>query len=202
MRRFNQVKSFKIGFEDKCIRLFVEAYNQSVIDKSIRLDWNENDITGQLHEYIEVNPLRKKNPPVTTNVEHHLSNKSVEKVRGFTSKNSRIDLRFVTFNSEDECKVFFEAKNLKEKSYALKRRYIDTGIDNFITKKYPLGFLVGYLLEGAVNPTIDGVNYLLKNKKREKEYLYSKKHDIVQYYYVSYHSGLCLKHLIFDFTVL
>jgi hypothetical protein len=95
-----------------------------------------------------------------------------------------------------------EAKNLKENDSKLKRRYIDEGIDRFVTKKYPYGFLVGYLLEGTVFPTIDGINKLLKKDNRENECLHNQKHEIVQQYFESNHSELCLKHLIFDFTAL
>ncbi|MDR2556061.1 MAG: hypothetical protein LBC64_11640 [Fibromonadaceae bacterium] len=199
---FKHISEFKDSVENKCIHLLVEAYNQSITDKLIQLNWEENDITKQLSEYIENNPLRKGNPFIMINVEHNLSKITAKKTKGFAAKSLRIDLCFATFKSEEEYKVFFEAKNLREKDSALKRRYIDTGIDNFVTEKYPQGFLVGYLLEGAVSPTIDGINNLLKKDNREKECLYPKNHKTVKYYYESNHSELCLKHLIFDFTVL
>jgi len=199
---FKHISKFKNIIENKCIHLFVDAYNKSIADKSIQLNWEENDITKHLSEQIENNSLRKKNPFIMIFVEHNLPRTSVKKTKGFATKSLRIDLCFATFKSEDEYKVFFEAKNLKEKDSALKRRYIDTGIDNFVTEKYPLGFLVGYLLEGTVSPTIDGINNLLKKDNRGKECLYPQSHKIVKYCYESNHSKLCLKHLIFDFTVL
>lgn len=199
---FKHISKFKDSVENKCIRLLVEAYNQSMTDKLIQLNWEENDITNQLVEYIENNSLKTKNPFIIINFEHNLPNVFAKKTKGFAAKNLRIDLCFATFKSEKEYKVFFEAKNLKEKDSALKRRYIDTGIDNFVTGKYPSGFLIGYLLEGSVSPTINGINDLLKKDNREKELLYPKKHKIVEYYYESNHSNLYLKHLIFDFTVL
>jgi len=173
------------------------------MDKYIQLDWDENDITNQLLQYIENNQFRSKNPSIVVNFDHPVPNTSIKKTKGYAAKEPRIDLRFVTFNFEVEYILFFEAKNLKEKNSALKRRYICTGIGNFVTRKYPKGFLVGYLLEGTVYPTIAGINNLLKIYKRENECLYSKKHDIVQFYYESNHSKIgTLKHLIFDFTVL
>jgi len=199
---FKHISKFKDRVENKCIHLLVEAYNQSIRDKLIQLDWQENDITKQLSEYIENNPIKTKSPFLIIEVEHNLPKVSAKKIKGFASKSLRIDLCFKTLKSEKEYNIFFEAKNLKEKDYALKRRYIDTGIDNFVTEKYPFGFLVGYLLEGTVSLTIEGINNLLKKDNREKEYLYSKNHKMVKYYYESNHSELCLKHLIFDFTVL
>jgi len=197
--------NFKAGFENKCIQLFVEAYNQSIRDKSIHFDWHENDITKQFHNYINKNPLRSK-WSISSNVEHHLPQDLEIKTKGFANKDLRMDMRFVKFKirifqSNKEYEVYFEAKNLKEKDSSLKRRYIDIGIGNFVKRKYPLGFLVGYLLEGAVFSVIEGgINLMLKNDNREKECLHPKKHDLVTHYYESDHSGLCLKHLIFDFT--
>ena len=199
MSKFNRIENFKMSFENKCIQLFVEAYNKSIAEKSIKPNWNENDITNQIHEYIDKSSLRTKFS-IVTNVEHHLPNNMIKKNKGFADRDLRIDLRFVKFNSEKEYRIFFEAKNLKEKDSALKRRYIDTGINNFVCKKYPHGFLVGYLLEGEVCRTIVGINRLLKNDGKANECLCNKKHEIVRHYYESNHSNLCLKHLIFDFT--
>ena len=204
---FNRIDDFKAGFEKKCIRLLVEAYNQSITEKSVKTDWNENDITGQLHKYIDINPLRAK-WLISSNVDHHLPNVLQEKEKGYADKDFRVDLRFVKFqirilSSNKEFTVFFEAKNLKANDSGLKRRYIDTGIGYFISRKYPHQFLIGYLLEGSVYSTVtEGINILLKKNNRENECLQVKKHEIAPYYFESYHSGLCLRHLIFDFTVL
>ncbi len=203
--KFNYTRNFKISFENKCIRLFVEAYNQYITEKSIQVNWEENDITSQLHEYIDKNPLRSK-WSISSNVEQHLPNHSVAKTKGFAAKDLRIDLRFVKFQmkifqSSKQHEVFFEAKRLKASDSGLKRRYIDTGIDNFTTLNYPHGFLVGYLLEGTVSSTIEnGINKLLRDDSREQECLHPQQHEIVQHYFESNHSDLCLKHLIFDFT--
>ena len=194
-------QKFKTGFEILCLKLIVAAYKNAIRNKSISLNWDENDITAQLHEYIDKSQARL-NWSINSNVEHHLPKKSIDKKKGFAAKYPRIDLRFVTINSSLEYQYFFEAKNLKEKSSALKRRYIDTGIENFNSKKY-YGCLVGYLLSGNVEITIGGINSLLVKDNREKETLckeYCKYHNS---YYESSHSNIqCLKHYIFDFTLI
>jgi hypothetical protein len=199
----NKVKNaFRIGFENRCLRLLVAAYKNAIQDKTISLDWNENDITAQLYEYINNNQIRI-NWSIISNVEQHLPKQSINKKKGFAAKFPRIDLRFVTIESKLEFQYFFEAKNLKKNSYALKRRYITTGIDNFISKKYTNGCLVGYLLEGDIENTINGINSLLVKGNRENEILgkeYCKFHDS---YFESSHSHIqYLKHYIFDFTIL
>ena len=47
-------------FKKRCTTLFSEAYEASLSNKSISLDFEENDITAILHNYIDENPKRKK----------------------------------------------------------------------------------------------------------------------------------------------
>lgn len=192
-------ENFKNAFEKKCFQLIVEAYQISLTEEIIQLDWNENDISSELHEVIKKNPLRVK-WKVSSNVEQHIP-KEITKEKGFANKFPRIDFRLTSFVSEYEFEYFFEAKNLKENDSSLKRRYIDTGIDNFVSEKYQNGSLIGYLLEGNTNEAIKGINYLLQKDKRNTEILTSivnKKHNN---YYESNHLKIgVLKHLIFDFT--
>src|SRR5690606_3196577 len=100
-----------------------------------------------------------------------------------------------------EFEYFFEAKNLKQNDSKLKRRYIKTGIDSFVSKKYENGTLIGYLLEGKIFDTVNGVNALLVKDKRDSEILKLGSNNLLKSYYESNHSKIAiLKHLIFDFT--
>lgn len=158
-------------FKERCVTLFIEAYYTSISKKSISLNFDENDITAILHNYIDENPKRLK-WSISTNPESHLFDKSVNYTKSFAAKFPRIDMRFVKNWQGVEYKYFMEAKNLKSNNSNSKRRYIKTGIDNFLTagSYYNCdGFLVGYILEGAVNDCVEGINKLLKKDKREKE---------------------------------
>lgn len=192
-------KKFRNAFEQKCYKLIVAAYQTSLTEKVIKLDWNENDISSELHRHIRENPLRLK-WKVSTNLEADVP-KDIPKVKGFSDTFPRIDFRLTSFISTYEYEYFFEAKNLKQNDSALKRRYIDTGIDNFVSKKYENGSLIGYLLDGKTNETIIGINSLLEKDKRNSETLVFKTHKLTKTYYESNHSEIgTLKHLIFDFT--
>lgn len=83
----------------------------------------------------------------------------------------RIDINIVSwsFQKDIELEYFFEAKNLSEKNWYKKsgakvdassyqRRYIQTGIENFRTGRYYNGSLVGYILEGEIEPILDKLN--------------------------------------------
>lgn len=154
--------------------LMIDSYNTAIKNKSISADWNENNITAQLHEYIDNNPLRLK-WSISSNVEHHLPKDSIPKTKNFSAKYPKIDLRFTVFKSQNEYKYFFEAKNLKEKDSALKRRYIQTGI------------LIGYLLEGNLDLTVKGINSLLTKDKRSTEILQQQTFKLHDCCYESLH---------------
>lgn len=194
-------EKFKKAFEQKCYQLINEAYHTSLKEQVIQLNWNENDISSELHRHIKENPLRQK-WKVSTNVEAHIPT-NISKVKGFSDTFPRIDFRLTSFVSAYEYEYFFEAKNLKQKSSALKRRYIDTGINNFITGKYSTGSIIGYLIQGLPDQTINGINNLLVKDKRMSETLSIKKNPFISTYYESEHNPIgTLKHLIFDLTSL
>lgn len=197
-----QSKDYKNSFEKKCFRLIVDAYQTSLREQIILLDWNENDISSELHRHIKENPLRRE-WKFFTQVEAHLPT-DIQPEKGFAAKFPRIDFKLATFYKTDDYEYFFEAKNLKQSGKigsALKRRYINTGIDNFVSKKYENGSLIGYLLEGKINETIIGINSLLEEDKRNTETLNPKSNKLIKNYYESNHSHIgTLKHLIFDFT--
>jgi hypothetical protein len=193
------IEKAKNAFEQKCFRLIIEAFRTSFDEKIVQLDWNENDISSEIHKNIKENPLRMK-WKVSTNVEADIP-KDIPKKKGFADKFPRIDFRLTTFSKTEEYEYFFEAKNLKQNDSTLKRRYIDTGINNFTSGKYENGSLVGYLLEGKIDETIKGINALIVKDKRNSEILNLESHKLMKSYYESNHSEIgILKHLIFDFT--
>lgn len=190
---------FRNAFEQRCFRLIIEAYKTSLSEQVIQLDWNENDISQELCEILDENPNRLR-WGISASREFHLSKNTLKK-KGFADKLPRIDFRMSRIVSKLEYKYFFEAKRLKQKDSGLKRDFINEGIDRFVAKKYSLGCMVGYLLEGNPNETVKGINYLLEKDKRQTETLNFTSNKLFKSYYESNHSNIgILKHLIFDFT--
>lgn len=199
----NIVRAFKQSFEDNCYQLLIEAYQKVISDKTDITLFMENDISAILNKNIELNS-KSIDWKIFSKTENYIfrDNQVIEK--GFADELSRIDFVFSKFNSKRKYEYFIEAKKLKEKDSALKRRYISTGINNFTTKKYENGSLVGYLVKGDLNTTVQqGINSLLIKDKRNTEILISKKNDLHKDYFESNHSEIgVLKHLIFDFTLI
>jgi hypothetical protein len=195
------VDGFKKAFEIKCVTLLVSAYHTSIVDHIYSPGWMENDFTSMLDEYIDKNPQRVK-WKISCNVEHHLHKKGLKKKKGYANSEDRIDLRFTTFSSKDEYCFFVEAKRLKEKDSGLLNRYINTGIDHYLSKKYPHGVLLGYMIEGNVDTTIQKINALLTKKKRESEMLKRQSHSLHDQYFESTHPNFgVISHFVFDYTV-
>ena len=196
----NIVDGFKKAFETKCVTMLVSAYHTSIVDHIYSPGWMENDFTSMLDEYIDKNPQRVK-WKISCNVEHHLHKKGLKKKKGYANSEDRIDLRFTTFSSKDEYCFFVEAKRLKEKDSGLLNRYINTGIDHYLSKKYPHGVLLSYLMEGNVDTTIQKINALLTKKKRESEMLNRQSHSLHDQYFESTHPNFgVISHFVFDYT--
>ena len=64
--------------------MIVEAYKDSLNEKIIQLNWNENDISSEIHKYVKENPLRIK-WKISSNVEAHIP-KNTSKVKGISLK--------------------------------------------------------------------------------------------------------------------
>ena len=198
--QFNHNDSFREAFKGKCIQLLVSAYQKAIRAKSINQNWEENDITAQLYEYMDNDQFRVDNS-ITANVEHHLADDSLPKDKGFAAKYSRIDMRFVVIRNSFEYKYFAEAKLLREHNSKLKQRYIKTGIDNFISGKYNNGFLVAYIVEGVLVNAVKGINEFLEKDHRDTEILKKGICNCYNEYYESIHDSVgILKHFMFDFT--
>lgn len=196
------VASFKRGFEEKCFQLITESYVSAMETKVVKLNWDENDITAKLHQHIRDNPLRLE-WNIHSNVEKHLPKDDIKEEKGFAARLPRIDLCFAVISSKLEYVYHMEAKNLKEKSSALKRRYIDTGINNFLSGKYENGCLLGYVVEGKLHKCVYGINGLLKKDHRVPEFLKAKPYHLHDKYYESNHpNDSMIKHFMFDFTTL
>lgn len=193
--------AFQSLFKERCFILLIEAYLMSISNQSIKSDFDENDITAILHFYIRKNENSIK-WGIFTNTENFIFDDSRPFVKGFAAKQSRIDLRFGGFWSGSEYEYFVEAKNLRANDSNSKRRYITTGINNFLAggKYYDCdGLLVGYILEGSIRTCIEGINELLQKDNRAKEQIDSIEKQILgNNVYASEHLERKLLHIFLD----
>jgi hypothetical protein len=206
------IKLFKEKFEFNCISLLLESY-QLVYDSGRKMaDYSENDITAQLIGLMKSNPKRK-DLEISIQRENYLDSEQTYEGLVSADESPRIDIKYSSWNTKEEYEYFMEAKNLAEINWQknnqvvidagkLHKRYIDTGIQNFLNGRYKNGCLIGYVLQGDTQKIIEKINSVLKKNKRDKEILI--KHDQYQpaFCYVSSHSKTHiteLKHFMLNF---
>src|SRR5690554_3765382 len=200
MEMMNYRQEYLKALEKNCIELVVNAYHTDITEKKYKIDWLENDFSELLGHYVNESLLSIEKG-ITCKTENKLLSKSENQVKGFADKLPRIDFVYFKIWKKQRFHCYMEAKRLKQKDSNLKRAYINDGMERYISKKYPIGCMLGYLLEGQTDKTVNGINSLLKKVRRETEVLNHKQKQLLKTYYESNHSEIgTLKHLIFDFT--
>lgn len=194
------IEAFKNAFEEDCFELITMAYQTVLKEKIYDTNWLENDFSELLAFCVNENELSiSKN--ITCKTENKLLTSKTNLTKKYGDKLPRIDFLLTSIRSNNRFSYFMESKRLKEKDSYLKREYIDEGIDRFISKKYPYGCMIGYLLEGNPRRTVDGINSLLKKDQRINESLKNKPHNFHSDYFESKHTGIgILKHFVFDYS--
>lgn len=149
--------------------------------------------------------------------EHRLYYQNILSGQTTAKSASRIDFRLTTnwTQAKRRCEFYIEAKNLIENNCFKKgrktklnarkihERYINTGIDSFISDKYPKnGCLIGYVLQGVPNNIVDRINSRLSVSNRKSENLKQQVSQIenLSFYFVSSHrEQQKLKHYLIKF---
>ncbi len=192
--------AYKKAFEQNCIELIIHAYTIAIAEKKFNTNWLENDFSELLGYYVNDSQL-SLDKGITCKTEKKLLSETNNQTRGFADKLPRIDFVYFKIWRQQRFHCYMEAKRLKEKDSDLKRAYIDQGMERYISEKYPLGCMLGYLVEGGVNETINGINSLLKKDKRDTEVLNPIHQKFHNSYFESQHTSIgSIKHIIFDFT--
>ena len=162
----------KLGFERKCIYVFVDAYYSLIQENTFTSSWKENKITKEL-----VRHFKKSN---------YFTKWGLDIIREYylddyyedtdPDKTPRIDIKITNNQTKKKFDYFIEAKNLCEtdwnksdgatvkSSYQL-NRYVNKGIKHFISGYYPSnGCLCGYILHGDTKNIIQKINEILNKK--------------------------------------
>lgn len=196
----NYRQAYLNALEKNCIELVVNAYYTAITEKKYQIDWLENDFSELLSHYVNESPLSIEKG-ITCKSENKLLSEPKNQEKGFADKLPRIDFVFFKIWKKQRFYCYMEAKRLKQKDSKLKRAYIKEGMDRYLSKKYPIGCMLGYLLEGQTDDTVRGINTLLVKDKRGTEILNPKQNSELKNYYESHHADIGrMKHLIFDFA--
>lgn len=201
----NIIQIFKNKFEENCILLLIESYNQ-IIPKNSLKEQSENNITACLAGLMLKHP-RRLDLMISIQRESYYDDKETYQGIKDANESVRIDIKFVTWSSNIEYVYFLEAKNLSENNWTKSynnakvnshkqlKRYIDTGIQNFITGGYPNGSLIGYVVEGNPNNIVQKINDILTQTNRSAEHLSKNSEARYDFNFISIHSNYKLRRL-------
>lgn len=193
------IQSFKIKFEQNCVLLLLESYKK-VVSKINFKELSENNITAHLVGILRSDPTRL-NLQISIQRETYIDNAEIYSGLQNADEAVRIDIKYITWSSSLEYEYFMEAKNLSENNwtkstnkaqvsaYKQQKRYIETGIQNFISNKYPNGCLIGYIVEGSPDNIVLGINKILTKANRSNEQLIKNSSKEFNYYFTSNHRG-------------
>jgi hypothetical protein len=201
------------GLINKCYSILLNGYNSMKNDSRYSLSWDEDNITALLIKYMKAVSLTQElnlsiTPQAPIYTDEIFSGKEKAK------QASVIDIRLSTWANSEEFEYFIEAKNLSEKSWTkdsgspvnasyYKKRYIETGIDNFVSMTYPDGCLAGYIVQGNLESIVEEINSILVSSipTRSSEIICNK--TVVESYpycYTSHHindgKNIALKHFL------
>ncbi len=209
------IQDFESSFVQNCLILWGEAFAFIKANKTVTIDWEEENISALFFDYIDKSE-HAINLHINIFSEYRLLNDSILSQEQSAKSASRIDFRFTKdwTNQLKRIEFFIEAKNLIENdcfkverktklsSNYLIKRYIETGIDNFTNGKYPQnGCIVGYILEGKTDGIVFKINSNIEQLNRNSEKLFRSKLQIpnlLQSFY-SVHNSYQLSHYLLEF---
>jgi hypothetical protein len=204
------VNSFNDEFEWRCMSLLAEAYFSVKSDYCIDIDSEEEYISAVLFDYID-KCSQATEWHIDIVPEYRIYKNEILKRKKSAKTAPRIDLRFCGWTNDTKLIYFVEAKNLIETGYcktvlasSLHKRYIETGIDSYLSGKYPAnGCLVGYILQGKIENIKNCINQYLQNTNRASERLMKQSFELpdFEWCYLSIHKNdFTIKHLMFNFA--
>lgn len=172
------IEQVKKAFYANCIELLRQACEHLFQEKTITIDSQEGTISAYILIDIKESETAKAHN-ISLNSESQLYDRKFLQIHT-VQQSPRIDLKFSTWGKNDEFSFYVEAKILVEhnakktkgslNAKRLQRRYIKTGIDNYVNGKYPQkGCMLGYVLEGCPRNIIDGINGMLTLDDRKGE---------------------------------
>ena len=213
--RSSIIRDFEYSFVWNCLSLWGEAFLFVRENQNITTDWEEENISALFFDYID-----QSERAIVLNIniadEHRLYYQSILTGKKSAKSASRIDFRMTTNSIEQRKRVefFVEAKNLIEEdcfkvgrktkvsARKLHERYIETGIGNFVSGKYPYnGCLVGYVLQGDPNNIVSMLNSYMVNQNRINDKLLRIPADIpnLEFSFCSKHENFSLNHYLLKF---
>lgn len=164
----------KANFVMLCLDALRRGYERMVSDAHYDVDWKEDKLTSHLVEKIKLTGFLNSKQ-ISVNHQPPIYGEGVIYGEDDPNEAPRVDFKFTKWYGHFEYDYYAEAKNLSEADWQKKNgamvsaskyraRYIDTGIENFLSGRYPEGCLLGYIVQGNKQNVIAGINRLIQSR--------------------------------------
>ena len=173
-------------FEQACLFVVTEAFKDMKQERHYNLTWKETRLSAHLIGYMQ-KVRDRESCPLRIDPECHLYGKEILEGKEDPDTAPRIDIKISGGWVQEDIYYGMEAKVLVEKDWGtrdnnkLRARYIDTGIDNFVSGRYspdiPRGCVLGYVVQGMPSEIALKINRLLAHRGRKKEHI-ADRHSI------------------------
>lgn len=207
------VEEIKVLFEQNCVELLVGACQTLKANKPISTDWGEENISANIYTYIK-DSQASVDADIHVESEHPFYNQDILNNKKKARKAPRIDLVFQHNWSGQRMSYYVEAKNLVEHDFTksgrirkvrarnVLKRYIETGVDHFLSSHYHKGCLLGYVLNGTIEGVANALNVLFVKNDRGSECIRSVSGNPPWVCFKSNHTAhsMELEHYFFDFN--
>ena len=171
------IQEFVRSLENIFFELIISGYYSMKKEKNYNLEMEEEDLSVELIKQMDKQPLRSKYHisvlPETRYYDDVIYN-HIKKAKQAKRPDIIIITWITSMQINYEIKYYIEAKNLSEEDWKKsgnktpvdakkqKKRYIETGIDNFVKENYPKeGCLTGYIVQGEPDTIVSDINNIL-----------------------------------------
>ena len=165
-------------FKQACLWIMTEAFKRMKREKRYELTWKETRFSACLVGYMR-KIRHEKDIRLRIDPESHLYREEMLNCTEDPDTAPRIDIKISGGWVREDVYYGIEGKVLVENNWItrnasyLRRRYIATGIDNFVNGRYSdkmdMGCMVGYVVQGRASGIASKINNLLARDGRNKE---------------------------------
>jgi len=184
------------NFEQACLWIMTEAFKRMKLEKRYDLTWKETCFSACLVGHMQ-KIRHEKDIRLRIDPESHLYRKEMLNCTEDPDTAPRIDIKISGGWVREDVYYGIEGKILVENNWRtrdasyLGRRYIATGIDNFVNGRYSdkmdIGCMVGYVVQGSASEIASKINNLLIRDGRNKENMMFNAIDVCSDCYISKH---------------
>ncbi len=168
------IQSTKFNFVMLCLEALQRGYDRMVSDRQYDVNWKEDKLTAHLVDKIGQTGFLRSNQ-ISVNHQPPIYSEGVIYGEDDPLESPKVDFKFTKWYRKNEIDFYAEAKNLshddwektdgsKVSASKYRGRYIDTGIENLVSGRYPEGCLVGYIVQGNETQVISAINRLIQTR--------------------------------------